>query len=150
SAVLEEVISAYGGESLIVTNDQRHADYGLTNLYDSLEAKDTDVHVWDDAIGKENQVIAERANVGITFSAITLAESGTVALFNDKNKGRSISLLPKTFIAIIPKETIVARLTQATEAIHHTVKANEVIPSCISFVTGPSNSADIEMKLIVG
>lgn len=150
SLVLQEVISEYEGNSLIITSDQRHADYGLTDLYDRLKTNGTDVHIWNDAIGKENQIIAERADVGITFSDITLAESGTVALFNDKNKGRSISLLPKTFIAIIPKETIVARLTQATGTIHNMIKAEEEIPSCISFVTGPSNSADIEMKLIVG
>lgn len=150
AAVLQETIANYQGKSIILANDPRHEAYDLHSFYDALEMNGTKVHIWDEAIGKENQVIAERADVGINFSDITLAESGTVGLYNDKNNGRSISLLPQTFIAIIPKESIVPRLTQATKQVHEGLKTGKDVPSCLSLVTGPSNSADIEMKLIVG
>src|SRR5699024_8176939 len=114
------------------------------------ESNDYECHVWDPKKGKENQVIAERADIGITFSDITLAESATVTLFNDTNNGRSISLLPKTYIAIIPKSTVVPRITQATQKIHEANQHGQDVSSCVSFVSGPSNSADIEMNLIVG
>jgi len=41
-------------------------------------------------------------------------------------------------------------MTQAAERIHQENIEGNSVSSCVSFVTGPSNSADIEMKLIVG
>ncbi|SES93227.1 L-lactate dehydrogenase complex protein LldG [Oceanobacillus limi] len=148
--ILLDTIEGYNGNAIITANDPRFQKYGIEDLFDSLRQDGKEVHVWNSEKGKDNQVFAESADVGITFSDITLAESGTVTLFNDKNNGRSISLLPKTYIALIPKETIVPRMTQAAQIIQKAYKEGHAVPSCISFITGPSNSADIEMNLIVG
>lgn len=147
--VLEETIRKYDGKSIIVSNDPRNEKYGLNRFYKNLD-ENVNVHIWDPELGKGNQVIAEQADVGITFSDITLAESATVTLFNNKNNGRSISLLPKTYIAIIPKSTLVPRMTQAANQIHEATLKGETVASYVSFISGPSNSADIEMNLIVG
>jgi len=147
--VLEETIKKYEGKSIIVSNDPRNEEYGLTRFYKSLD-ENINVHIWDSKLGKGNQVIAEQADVGITFSDITLAESATVTLFNNKHNGRSISLLPKTYIAIIPKSTLVPRMTQAANYIHEARLKGKDVASYVSFISGPSNSADIEMNLIVG
>ncbi|WP_188456443.1 LutC/YkgG family protein [Virgibacillus oceani] len=147
--VLRETIEGYNGKVIVASSDSRNEEYGLDNFYKSA-AEDFDVHLWDETMWKENQVFAERADVGITFSDITLAESGTVTLFNNKYNGRSISLMPRTYIAIIPKHTIVPRMTQATRQLHEAHISGNAVSSCVSFVTGPSNSADIEMNLIVG
>jgi L-lactate dehydrogenase complex protein LldG len=147
--LLNETLEAYEGKLIITSKDARYQEYGVTEFFE--EQKDQlHVHVWDSALGKENQEIAERADVGIVFSDITLAESGTVTSFNTKDNGRSISLLPRTFIAIIPKSTLVPRMTQAARHIHQAQANGEDVPSYVSFITGPSNSADIEMNLIVG
>ncbi|WP_066187989.1 MULTISPECIES: LutC/YkgG family protein [Gracilibacillus] len=146
---LREVLDKYEAKSLIASKDPRNHAYGLDRAYQQF-AEDIDVHIWDASLGKENQVIAERADVGISFSDMTLAESGTVTLLTNKDNGRSISLLPKSYIAIIPKDTIVPRMTQAAQQIHRDHQAGQDPASSICFVTGPSNSADIEMNLIVG
>ncbi|MFG6120023.1 LutC/YkgG family protein [Thalassobacillus sp. B23F22_16] len=148
--VLRETIDHYEGRAVIAADDERNSEYQLDSLYQQLDATGLEVHIWDAAKGKENQVFAERADVGITFSDVTLAESGTVTLFNNKGNGRSISLLPKTYIAVIPKSTIVPRITQAAKHIHEANQQGHEVSSCVSFITGPSNSADIEMNLIVG
>jgi len=147
---IKETAEAYGAKSIIAVNDERNGVYGLDGFYKELKGEGVNVHVWDPAIGKENQAIAEQADVGITFSDITLAESATVTLFNNKGNGRSISLLPQTYIAIIPKSTLVQRLTQATKQMHEANEQGYDVSSCVSFISGPSNSADIEMNLIVG
>ncbi|GER66682.1 lactate utilization protein C [Weizmannia acidilactici] len=148
---LNEVVELYGGGPVSLWDDQRFETFGLTPLIQEGWPKmGMDVHVWDPAIGEKNIKLCEKANVGITFSDITLAESGTVVLFSSKERGRSVSLLPKTYIAIVPKSTIVPRMTQAAIQIREKIKNGETVPSCINFITGPSNSADIEMNLIVG
>jgi len=147
---IQETMEAYGVKSVIAADDERNGVYGLDNFYKGIQEEGINVHVWDPDIGKENQAIAEQADVGITFSDITLAESATVTLFNNKGNGRSISLLPQTYIAIIPKSTLVPRLTQATKKIHEANEQGRDVSSCVSFISGPSNSADIEMNLIVG
>ncbi|WP_203248063.1 LutC/YkgG family protein [Sporosarcina beigongshangi] len=150
SKMLKEVIQAHEGQKVIAANDHRNMEFGLNTIYEELQNSGVDVRLWNAAIGKENQVFAEQADVGITFSDITLAESGTVTLFNDKDNGRSISLLPRVHVVIVPKSTIVPRMTQAVKKIHDANQQGQEVTSCVSFISGPSNSADIEMNLIVG
>ncbi|MFC0561855.1 LutC/YkgG family protein [Halalkalibacter alkalisediminis] len=148
--VLEEVISIFEGERIVSWKDERFAEFGLDSLFFDLTRKGKDIHTWDPERGKENIVLAEKADIGITFSDMTLAESGTVVLLSDANKGRSVSLLPTSYIAIIPKSSIVPRMTQAAKKLHDLAQKEGQFPSCVNFISGPSNSADIEMNLVVG
>ncbi|MEI3609016.1 LutC/YkgG family protein [Pseudogracilibacillus sp. SO10305] len=146
-----ETIKWYESSSVITWKDDRFASFDLDSSLADWASRDIiEYHVWNSENREESVAIAERADVGLTFSDITLAESATVVLFSDKGKGRSVSLLPKTHIVIIPKSTIVPRMTQATKLIHEKVANDETIASCINFISGPSNSADIEMNLVVG
>lgn len=148
---LLHMIQSYAGKKVITWDDSRFHSLGLGDPFSTLcKKKDISLASWDVEDGEESIRIAEQADVGITFSDITLAESGTVVLFSDQGKGRSVSLLPKTYIAIIPKSTIVPRMSQATREIHHRIQNGEQVASCVNFITGPSNSADIEMNLVVG
>ncbi|MDQ0229839.1 LutC/YkgG family protein [Metabacillus malikii] len=149
--VINNVFTQYEVNRIVTWNDERHEQFGLQeSLNKKWPSEGKAVHVWDPVLTEKNIEAAEQADVGITYSDITLAESGTVVLFSSKNKGRTVSLLPKTYIAIIPKSTLVPRLTQATTEISKQVKEGKQISSCIDFITGPSNSADIELNLIVG
>ncbi|GIN14263.1 lactate utilization protein C [Shouchella clausii] len=142
--VIDETIAMYGAQSVITWDDRRFHDFGLSSFLNRPS-----VSLWDNRDSNRSIELAEKADVGITFADITLAESGTVTLFSSNGKGRSVSLLPRYYIAIIPKSTLVARMTQA--AIHIQQRAGEGrLPSCINFISGPSNSADIEMSLVVG
>jgi len=145
-----KVIEDLGGKSIVHWSDPRFDEYGLTEALVKEKESGVSVHEWNKDLGQRNIDKAEQANIGITFSDVTLAESGTVVLHSDNGKGRSVSLLPKTYLAIIPKSTIVPRMTQATDKIHEIAKQNGRMPSCINFISGPSNSADIELRLVVG
>ena len=148
---LNEVVANYGGGPVVTWKDERFSTWGLDSLMKSdWPSQGMDVFVWDYKKGSENILQAERANVGITISEITLAESGTVVLLSDENKGRTVSFLPTTYIALIPKSTLVPRMTQAAKKMREIHQQTGHIPSCINFITGPSNSADIELNLVVG
>lgn len=150
-ADLQKVVENFGGNSVITWKDERFKSYGLSSLMtEQWPQKNIQLYKWNSEQPEENVRQAEKANIGITISEITLAESGTAVLFSDKDKGRSVSFLPEKSIILIPKSTIVPRMTQAARLISEKVRNGEQIASCINFITGPSNSADIEMILIVG
>ena len=148
---LREQVSRFSGGPVIIPKDPRFEEYGLKSLLTKDgPSEGTPVGEWDADKGEENIKKAEQANVGITFSEMTLAESGTVVLFSSKDIGRSVSLLPSTFISIVPKSSLAPRMTQASDIIRQNIADGVTVPSCINYITGPSNSADIEMDLVVG
>lgn len=145
SDTLSNMIKTFGGGSLVASNDQR---FDALNLRSSLENQD--VFFWNSTEGDRNIELAKKANIGIAFSDQALAESGTTVFYHTSQNARSITLLPKNSIIILSKSSIVPRLTQATKKIHDRVKSGEAIESYINMVSGPSNSADIEMNMVVG
>ncbi|MFJ8260877.1 lactate utilization protein C [Rummeliibacillus sp. NPDC094406] len=148
---LKHRVKLNGGGPVSIWKDERFVEFGLQSLIlDEWPSSNVVVNEWNPDIGAANIAQAERSNVGITFSDMTLAETGTVVLFSSSGKGRSVSVLPKSYIAIIPQSTIVPRMTQAAQFISQQVKNSEGIPACINFISGPSNSADIEMNPIIG
>jgi L-lactate dehydrogenase complex protein LldG len=151
AATLNKVVSGYGGGPIVTWKDERFSQWGLDPLFNEVWSdQKIEVYEWDHLKGKENISKAEKANVGITISEVTLAESGTVVLYSDENKGRTVSFLPATYIALIPKSTLVPRITQAAQKMREIHKKTGHVASCINFITGPSNSADIELNLVVG
>ena len=151
SSTLNKVVNAYGGGPIVTWKDERFTAWGLDSLFKKeWPSQNMDVFEWDILKGSDNIAKAERANVGITISEITLAESGTVVLFSDENKGRTVSFLPYAYIALIPKSTLVPRMTQAAQKMREIHQKTGHVASCINFITGPSNSADIELNLVVG
>ncbi|MED4205646.1 lactate utilization protein C [Neobacillus mesonae] len=149
--VMNNVVAEYGGGPVVTWKDERFSKWGLDPLMkEKWPSENIDVFEWDYTLGEENVRQAEKANVGITISEITLAESGTVVLFSDKDKGRTVSFLPATSIMLIPKSTLVPRMTQAAVKMREIHEETGHVASCINFITGPSNSADIELNLVVG
>ncbi|MER1999928.1 MAG: lactate utilization protein C [Lysinibacillus sp.] len=138
---LQKIVEQYGNGSIIYSDDSRFSDLMLDPFLQSHAA-----HKWQPAQGYANITLAEAANIGIVVSDITLAESATIVLQADATKGRTISFLPENSIAIIPKSTIVPRMTQAANIL----REQSTTASCINFISGPSNSADIELNLVVG
>ncbi|MER2107931.1 MAG: lactate utilization protein C [Solibacillus sp.] len=139
--VLKETFEAYKGGHVVYSEDVRFADLQLTYFLSRINSTK-----WDPKAGDENIQIAECANIGLVISDLTLAESGTIMLESSAARGRTLSFLPENSVAIIPKSGIVPRMTQAAQLLRK--KGAPV--SCINFITGPSNSADIEMNLVVG
>jgi L-lactate dehydrogenase complex protein LldG len=150
-AILSDIVANYGGGPVVTWKDERFSQWGLDYLMKKeWPDQNIEVYEWNFRLGEQNIRKAEQANVGLTISEITLAESGTVVLFSDENKGRTVSFLPATSIVLIPKSTLVPRITQAAKKMREIHQKTGQVASCINFITGPSNSADIELNLVVG
>lgn len=145
-------VQKYGGESVALWNDKRLWDLNIQSLTDGKwPAQHIKVHVWDSALGRtENFERTNASNIGIAFAEYALAESGTVVLYSGEGQGKAVGLLPNAFIALVKKSTLRPRITQAVAEIHAHVEKGELLPAAVDFVSGPSNSADIEMDLVVG
>ncbi|MEK4423691.1 LutC/YkgG family protein [Solibacillus sp. FSL K6-1523] len=138
---LEETFATYNNGQIIYSDDARFEQLQIESFIAAQQS-----FKWDPTQGDTNIEIAERANIGLVISDITLAESATIMLQSSAKRGRTLSFLPENSIAIIPKSSIVPRMTQAAEFL----RKQSTVASCVSFITGPSNSADIEMNLVVG
>ncbi|MBS4211600.1 LutC/YkgG family protein [Neobacillus rhizophilus] len=150
-STLNGVVADFGGGPIVTWKDERFAEWGINSLMKSeWPSQNIDVFEWDSAKGTENISKAENANIGITISEVTLAESGTAVLFSDENKGRTVSFLPAASVVLIPKSSLVPRMTQAAQKMREIHGKTGRVASCINFITGPSNSADIELNLVVG
>ena len=86
-------------------------------------------------------------DVGITSAQSAIAETGTLVLDGSKERHRVVSLVPPVHIAILESKNIFLTLGQALSAIQ--AQGSE-ISRLITFVTGPSRTADIELTLAIG
>jgi len=86
-------------------------------------------------------------DAGISSADYGVAETGTLALLARPGQGRAVSLLPPLHIAVLRTSRIVLELGALFEAV--TSEAGE-LPSALSFITGPSRTADIELVLTIG
>jgi len=95
---------------------------------------------------------AARAEIGVTGVDLALAETGTLILTSGRGRPRSTSLLPATHVAIFGRDKLVESLEQVgvmLEALHAD-PARAMSGAVITFITGPSRTADIELTLTRG
>jgi L-lactate dehydrogenase complex protein LldG len=95
----------------------------------------------------------ERADIGITEADYAIADSGTLVLFSDSNKPRLTSLITPLHIAILDSKKIIRNIFDLFQIIRHERREeldSKRIMSCITFITGPSRTADIELNLTLG
>jgi len=85
-------------------------------------------------------------DIGITSAQAAIAETGTLVLEQARERNRLVSLLPPVHIAIVNAGDICATMS---EAITRARKESDT-SSAITFITGPSRTADIELTLTIG
>lgn len=112
--------------------------------------------LWDRGIRFASPLNKEemaRAGIGITEADFAIADTGTMVLLSDKNRPRTVSLVPPIHIAIIRSDVIVENifdLFQSLETRFPQPGGVSEVTSCMTFITGPSRTADIELNLTLG
>lgn len=88
------------------------------------------------------------ADVGISSAQWAVAETGTLVLESKDERNRLISLIPPIHIALVEEN----RLCDTLEDVMVRLKKSETVleSRAITFITGPSRTADIEQMLVMG
>jgi L-lactate dehydrogenase complex protein LldG len=100
---------------------------------------------------QELRALLARADLGLSGVDYVIAETGTLVLMARAGQMRGVSLLPPVHVAVARTPQVIATLAdylllaQAAGA-----DPQQYLTSCVSFVTGPSRTGDIELKLTVG
>ena len=145
SGLFKENVESVAGHCVITTDV---AD-ALTKIVADLRAERVAV---SDAPELAGFGIVPRASdliefeVGITKAQAAIAETGTIVLDSSCERNRLVSVVPPVHIAIVAASRIYATLAEVLAMLQ---SGGEMSPA-ITFITGPSRTADIELTLTIG
>jgi len=91
----------------------------------------------------------DACQIGVTEAAFTIAETGTLVEVSTNDAIRLVSSLPRTHVGIVRASTLVPSLREAAPLMRPYFEDNDggVV---LSFISGPSRTGDIELKLTLG
>jgi L-lactate dehydrogenase complex protein LldG len=98
--------------------------------------------------------ISQGASVGddlnaVSFAEAGVAETGTLVFFSGPHNPTTLNFLPDNHVAILRAADVLPDY-ESVWALARTRFGAGVLPRTVNFITGPSRSADIEQKLLLG
>ncbi|MBT8369244.1 MAG: lactate utilization protein [Deltaproteobacteria bacterium] len=91
----------------------------------------------------------DSVQAGISWAAFAIAETGAIVEFTTDDSLRLVTALPLVHISILRASDLISTLKEAAAPIRNFFKDNSLNAN-VSFISGPSRTADIEMRLILG
>lgn len=94
-----------------------------------------------------------QADLGISGVEYLIAETGSVVMATKPQEPRSLSLLPPIHIALAEPGQILPDLFDLFDLFAPTAtpgRPSSPPPSCLTLITGPSKTGDIELRLVTG
>ncbi len=88
------------------------------------------------------------AEAGVSGVDYLVAETGSMVLFSRPDQPRSLSLLPPLHVAVADRRQLLPDLFDLFE--ERLWAEENKMPSCLSLITGPSKTGDIELRLVTG
>ena len=91
------------------------------------------------------------AYVGVTSADYCMADTATLVMKTRAGQARSISLVPSIHITVINKSQIIKDMQELFALLHDDpAQKAEGLTNCMTFISGPSKTADIEATLVHG
>ena len=127
------------------------------NLTEALAADNVPIHLAepgpeaDDAQRSEMRSRIVESFIGITGADYCLAETATLVLTSGPGRPRAVSLVPSIHVAVISLDQVIANLTELYALLRQDENgAPAALTNCLTFITGPSKTADIELNMVHG
>lgn len=154
-AELEDFLKDYaqeiGAKRLLLpgVKPAKWQEYQLDHWAKATGIEQTDC--WSTELSRmENEQLANQADLAVGFADYLIANTGTITVVVSPEQGRGFNFLPEHYLALVPKSGLVASTRQAVTKYEQRLAAGNLKTSAINFISGPSNSGDIEMELVVG
>ena len=92
------------------------------------------------------------AGIGVTRATAGVAETGSILVHLDEADAHLLSMLPEIHVALLYLDTVVDSLEEGLLLTRYLILQSSLQgrPSYLSWVTGPSRTADIERVLTIG
>lgn len=90
----------------------------------------------------------ESMQIGITGCEFLVARTGSVIVSSQGKSGRQMNIFPPIHVVIAKKEQLIELPEDGLVSLQK--KYEKKLPSLISFISGPSRTADIEKTLVLG
>ena len=127
------------------------------NLPDALADQNVPVYITE---LKESHAEKERERlrkhivdsyIGVTSADFCMAETASLVMRTRPGQARSVSLVPSIHIAVIHLDQIIADLKELYTLIQwDTESSQEGLTNCMTFISGPSKTADVEATMVHG
>jgi len=89
--------------------------------------------------------------IGITSADFCLADTATLVMRTRPGQARAVSLVPSIHVAVIELSQVIADLKELYALLKWDPQASkEGLTNCMSLVSGPSKTADIEATMVHG
>ena len=123
------------------------------NLPDALAEQGVAVYFTDlqktDAEDLRQRVID--SYIGITSADFCMADTAALVMRTRPGEARTVSLIPSIHIAVIELSQIIADLKELYALLtYDPVARKEGLTNCMTFISGPSKTADIEATMVQG
>jgi len=90
----------------------------------------------------------DKADAGVTGCEALIARTGSILLSSRQMEGRGLSIFPPAHVAVATVDQIVNDLDEGLKQLRK--KYENMPPSLVTLVSGPSQTADIEKTLVKG
>ena len=153
------------GAHCIIANDDAEISHALTQIISTLQKTNvraqriaiSDMPVverWMYQTDLEIEALSISPNasdifgydVGISTTQAAIAETGTLVLDSADERHRLVSLVPPVHIAIVNASRICGTLGEVLTLL----RKDKELSRAVTFITGPSRTADIELTLAIG
>lgn len=109
-----------------------------------LQEAGVEVALWKDLV--DFREVTGKADIGLSTAEYAIAETGSLVLTGGPGKGRTVTLLPPSYVAVLSADRVLSTVPEAIEL----YAGGRELPANVCFHSGPSRSGDIEMSLAIG
>ncbi len=135
---LGEILTELGAERVIVNDEAPLTDLNLPDRWPQI--------TWH-TVGQSDgdlRNFAAQADVGLSSTSAAIAETGSVLIKSGPGQSRVATLFPPVHVVLLPTSHL------TTDLFTFTTSRKGDLPANMTFVSGPSKTADIEQTMAIG
>jgi L-lactate utilization protein LutC len=140
AAMVLELVTARGARRALVG---RGTVLDRLALPERLRAAGVEVAIIDALPPGDERETLFAADIGISGVDHLIAETGSIATLARPEEPRSLSLLPPVHVAVADRSQLLPDVFDLFASLRE-------MPSCLTLITGPSKTGDIELRLVTG